>query len=108
MPNRDFAIGCYLFVELPSGVDCHEKRKPEQSRPASESSGLVGGNRCFVEPETVADSDNRGRVLKHRREHRERQHLLVADQHGRTLMIDLDNAGTIDSKGNAEITKRSP
>src|SRR5580658_6568445 len=103
MPNRDFAIGCYLFVELPSGVDRHEKRKPEQSRPASESSGLVIGNRCFVEPETVADSDNRGRVLEHRREDRERQHFLVADQDGRALMIDVDNAGTIEAEGNAYI-----
>ena len=57
----------------------------------------------FRRTRNFADADDRGRVVEHRREDREGQHLLVADQHGGALMIDLDNAGTIEAKGNADI-----
>ena len=45
-------------------------------------------------------------MLEHRREDRERKHLFITDQHCSTLMIDVEDAGRAEAKGNAASAER--
>src|ERR1700733_10761879 len=83
-----------------SGVDCQQVRKVKELCPGSQSVRLIAGDSCVVDPEGIADADNDGRMLQHGCKHREREHLFITDQHCGALVIDHENAGSVETKGN--------
>ena len=62
----------------------------------------------MVNPEGVADTDYDRRMVQHRREDREGEHLLVTDQDCRALVIDRENSGSVETKRDADSGERPP
>ena len=62
----------------------------------------------LVNPEGVADTDDDRRMLQHRCEDREGEHLLITDQDRGALVIDRENAGSVETKRDADSAERPP
>src|SRR6266852_9976538 len=91
-----------------SGVDRQEIWEVKELCPASQSGSLIPRNGRVVNPEGVADTDYDRRMLQHRREDREGEHLLITDQDCRALVIDRENSGSVETKRDADSGERPP
>src|SRR3984885_15305707 len=91
-----------------SGVDCAQIWEAKELCPGPQSVRLIAGDSCVVDPEGIADADNDRRMMQHGCEDRELEHLFITDHHCGALLIDHENTGRVETKGNAHFAERHP
>src|SRR5580698_4566130 len=60
------------------------------------------------DPERIADADDNGRMLQHRCKDRVGEHLFITDQYCSTLVVDSEDARSVETKWDAIKAEGSP